>query len=186
AASFTGPNLAPNSIATALGNQLAPATAQAVSTPLPLTLAGITVTVTDRPGVSRQAPLFYASPGQVNFLMPAGTAAGAARVSIYSGTVLRSMSQAQIETTAPGLFTANADGKGAPAALLVRGSTVSPVFECGSQPGSCEPTPIALDGGPTYLLLFGTGIRNRSALTAVDVTIGDVHARVEYAGSQNQ
>ena len=124
--------------------------------------------------------------GSVLFLVPPATATGVATVRIYSGTVLRSVTQVQIEAVAPGLFTANSDGKGAPAALLVQGHTVSPVFECGTQPGSCLPAPIRLSNAPAYLLLFGTGIRNRSALTAVDATIGDVHPRVEYAGPQNQ
>ena len=50
------------------------------------------------------------------------------------------------------------------------------------------PVPIDL-GAPTdsvYLTLFGTGIRNRTTLTAVSVVIGGLNARVDYAGPQSQ
>ena len=41
-------------------------------------------------------------------------------------------------------------------------------------------------GDTVYLSLFGTGIRNRSTLTAVSATVGGANARVEYAGAQGQ
>jgi uncharacterized protein (TIGR03437 family) len=47
-------------------------------------------------------------------------------------------------------------------------------------------TPIAF-GGPgdvVYLILYGTGIRNRSSLSAVSVTVGGSGTVVEYAGPQ--
>jgi len=47
-----------------------------------------------------------------------------------------------------------------------------------------------VDLGPTtdlnYLILFGTGIRNRTDLSAVSVMVGEIEGRVEYAGPQNQ
>jgi uncharacterized protein (TIGR03437 family) len=44
----------------------------AASTPLPTELAG--VRVRDALGVERLAPLFFVSPSQINYLMPAGAA----------------------------------------------------------------------------------------------------------------
>jgi uncharacterized protein (TIGR03437 family) len=47
-------------------------------------------------------------------------------------------------------------------------------------------TPIAF-GGPgdtVYLVLYGTGIRYRSSLSAVSVTVGGSSTVVEYAGLQ--
>ena len=41
-------------------------------------LDGNNVTVTDSSGAARQAPLFYISPSQINFEIPAGTATGTA------------------------------------------------------------------------------------------------------------
>lgn len=47
-----------------------------------------------------------------------------------------------------------------------------------------------LDLGATtdqlYLIPFGTGFRNRSALSAVSCTIGGANAEVIYAGAQGQ
>jgi uncharacterized protein (TIGR03437 family) len=137
--------------------------------------------------------LFYISPGQVNFQVPAGTAAGPATVAIYSGEVLRSTGSVQIDTVAPALFTANADGKGVPSAFAVHVAAdgtprYEPVFDCGPAAGSCLPRPIDL-GPPSdrvYLLLFGTGLRNRTSVSGVGAVIGGANARVEYAGPQNQ
>src|SRR5581483_6711100 len=62
AASYRGGSLAPDSIAAAFGVNLAVRTEAARETPLPLELAGTSVTVNGVP-----APLFFVSPGQVNF-----------------------------------------------------------------------------------------------------------------------
>ena len=193
AASFTGPNVAPDSIATAFGEQLAPITLEADTSPLPASLAGFSVRIVDRNGAERTAPLYFIGPDQVNFVVPAGLATGAATISMYSGQVLRSSGRIQIEPVTPALFTQNRDGKGVPAAIALHvtaagATTATPVYECGEAVGSCVPAPIDMgpDGDSVYLLLFGTGIRNRSAVSAVSVTIGGVNARVEYAGPQVQ
>ena len=52
---------------------------------MPNNLLGTTVKVTDSAGHEQSAALFFVSQGQVNFLMPAGTALGAATVTITSG-----------------------------------------------------------------------------------------------------
>jgi uncharacterized protein (TIGR03437 family) len=98
-----------------------------------------------------------------------------------------------IESTSPGLFSANSDGRGVAAAVALRlgadGSrTALPVFRCEARPGSCVPVPIDL-GGPTdqvILELFGTGIRGTGDAAAVDVLVGSVKAEMLYAGPQNE
>jgi uncharacterized protein (TIGR03437 family) len=162
AASYVGPGVATESIATAFGDQLSPATGEAALLPLPTSLAGFTLTITDSRGIERPAPLFYISPGQVNFLLPAGVALGQARVAIFNGPVLRSTARIQVDAIAPALFTRDASGKG-----LAAGTTV-------------------LVGDTVYVTLYGTGIRNRTALSAVSATIGGVNARVDFAGAQGQ
>jgi hypothetical protein len=62
AAFVSGMPLGIGSISTLFGQNLAAQTASAASLPLPLALAGTSVTVN---GIA--APLFYASPGQINF-----------------------------------------------------------------------------------------------------------------------
>jgi len=191
AASFGGPNVAPNSIATIFGNQLSPTTEQAASIPLPTTLAGVSVSLTDRAGTRFAAPLFYVSPQQINFLVPAGMSTGAATVAVSGSGVTRANGSLQIEATAPGIFTQNADGKGVPAALVLREASdgligSEPAYSCPAGPGSCQPAPINLGTGQAYLLLFGTGIRNRRLLTEVTATIDGVSVPITYAGDQGQ
>jgi uncharacterized protein (TIGR03437 family) len=101
--------------------------------------------------------------------------------------------QVRIEPVAPGLFTANADGKGAPAAIALRVSpdgtqTQLPVYQCGAAAGSCGPVPIDLgsDTDQVILVLFGTGIRGASSFSAVNARTGGVDAPVLYAGPQGQ
>lgn len=193
AASFAGPAVAPNSIATIFGNQLSPVGEQAATLPLPTVLAGISVSLRDASGRTFPAPLFYVSPRQINFLVPGGMSRGAATVTVNAGGGSRGSGMLQIEDTVPGIFTQNADGKGAPAAYVLRASpdgsvTQEEAYSCTAGPGSCVPAPINLSAGQeqVYLVLFGTGIRNRRAVTEVSVTIGGVSVPVQYAGEQGQ
>jgi hypothetical protein len=62
------------------------------------------------------APLFFVSPGQINFQIPPGAATGTATVSFSSGATR----QLEITSSAPALFAANADGQGVPAAVALR------------------------------------------------------------------
>ena len=68
--------IAPGSLASLYGQNLAAATAQAGSLPLPISLGGVTLAVTDSAGVQRNAPLLYVSPSQINFLVPDNVASG--------------------------------------------------------------------------------------------------------------
>jgi uncharacterized protein (TIGR03437 family) len=89
---------------------------------------------------------------------------------------------------APGLFTADGSGKGVAAAIAVHVGTggqqsTEPIFQCSD--GRCSSVPIALNASsPVYLTLYGTGIRNRSSLSNLSVTINGVNVPVLYAGPQ--
>ncbi len=91
-------------------------------------------------------------------------------------------STAQIQTVAPGLFTANENGQGVVAATAYRtiapGSLATPiaVFQCGPGPGSasslCTSVPIALGvDTPVFVTFYTTGLRDRSSDSAVSVVI---------------
>ncbi len=68
----------------------------------------------------------------------------------------------------------------------MNGSTYSNTFECSSA-SQCAPVPVNVAGAsPTYLVLYGTGIRHVSSQSAVDVKVGNVDCPVQYAGPQNQ
>ena len=188
AASFTGPAIAPDSIASTFGEGLATGTGSASAAPLPATLAGSTVSVTDSRGATHAAPLFYVSPGQVNFLVPAAVAPGDATVTLSRTDAISFRGPVRISPVAPGLFAANANGRGVAAAVALRanaagGQTSQLVFTCAE---TCTPVPIDLGAGSdqVYLLLFGTGIRGHTG--PVSVTIGGLAAQVLYAGPQNQ
>ncbi|MBI1763248.1 MAG: hypothetical protein HYR56_17630 [Acidobacteria bacterium] len=189
AASFTGAQLASEAIVSAFGTRLATTTQSATVTPLPTTLAGTRVLVRDSAGTERAAPLFFVSPQQLNYLVPAGTVAGTATISITSGDGSLSLGVATMATIAPGLFTANANGQGVPAAvaLRVRGDGAQ-AFETVAQfvAGRFIPAPIDLgpEGEQVILLLFGTGVRGRSALAAVTCVLGGISVPVSFAGAQ--
>ncbi len=76
-----GKGIAPASIVSIFGSNLASATQSASATPLPTQLGGTVVTVN---GVA--APLFYISPGQINFQNPGGQNALSIVVSTSGGT----------------------------------------------------------------------------------------------------
>ena len=136
--------------------------------------------------------LFFVSPRQINYLVPARLQSGPAVVTVQSGGRTIATGSLLIQTVAPGIFTANADGKGVAAASYLRGAapplTQGTVFRCDTAPGSCRPEPIDL-GAPTdrvFLQLFATGIRQRSGLSGVTATIGGEPVAVTYAGAQNE
>jgi len=183
-----GALVSPDSIVAGFGSNLGVGNT-AGSPPLQTTLAGASVTITDSAGAKFAAPLYLVSPGQINYLIPAGAAIGKATVAVTTasgmlpGTVL-------ISNIAPAIATASADGKGVPAAQLFRlnaagVTSVQPVF-MGST-GAYTPAPINLStaSDQVYLMLYGTGIR-RHSLNPVIATLGGIRVPVTYAGAQSQ
>ncbi len=100
-ANFSGSSIAAKGIVSAFGLTLANTTAPAATVPLPTTLGGTTVKVTDSNGTERLAPLFYISPGQVNYQIPGGTVSGPALVVITNGNGVISSGVMQINSVAP-------------------------------------------------------------------------------------
>ncbi len=191
AASFLGQTLASESIVAAFGSNLATSLQIANSTPLPTILAGTTVKVRDSAGVERLSPLFFVAPTQVNYLVPAGTATGAATVTITSGSGAVSIGATQIASVAPGFFTANASGQGVASGIAIRvrqdgSQSFEPIAQFDQAQGRFVAIPIDL--GPSsdqvFLVLFGTGMRNVSALAAAALTIGGANSELFYVGAQ--
>jgi len=188
AASYNG-ELASESIAAAFGESLASGTAAATSLPLPTTLGGATVKVRDSAGVERDAPLFFVSPGQINYLVPVGASVGPAGVAVYKSGDVVANGTIPITATAPGIFTANSSGQGVPAAvaLRVRGAaqTFEPLLRYDEGQRQFVPVPIDLgpEGDQVFLILFGTGFRSATSASAVTVTVGAENAGVFFAGA---
>jgi uncharacterized protein (TIGR03437 family) len=189
-ASFSGGSLAPESIVTARGQNLARTTESAEGGQLSVSLGGTSVGVVDSLGNQRFALLYFVSPQQVNYVLPPGTPPGPATVRIANAAGQVSTGTILVEPVSPGIFTANADGRGVPAAQIVRvrtGGTTSyeDVFTCGAS-GACRAARIDPGGDEVFLILYGTGIRGRSSLAAVQATVGGLPAEVLYAGPQNE
>jgi uncharacterized protein (TIGR03437 family) len=192
AASFQGPTVAAGSIASAFGRALSLGTSAVNTVPLPESIGGVRVTVTDRSQRDIATQMLFISPGQVNFIVPLSLLPGPATVKVFGpSNELRASGLVQIERVAPSLFTAASDGRGTAAAVAVRvredgSQQVQDLVSCDNPGGPC--VSIGIDMGSesdkVILLLFGTGIRWRSELDAVKVTVGGEAAQVLYADRQ--
>jgi uncharacterized protein (TIGR03437 family) len=92
----------------------------------------------------------------------------------------------QVAAVAPGLFTANGDGKGAAAAIALKATasgtqTWQYTATCGTAAGSCVTAQIDLGAATdqVFLELYGTGIRGYKI--AIAATIGGVNATPAFA-----
>ncbi len=192
--------LANEMLVAGFGTNLAVSTEVAGQT-LPTALANRKVLIRDSSGVEKAAKLFFVSPTQINYIVPNGLVNGWAQVRLVDqSNNLVKIGLAEIRKTLPGIFTANADGNGVPAGLVVRvrpGNVQSyePITQYDEQ--QRRYVPLALDLGPEdeflVLALFGTGWRQADT-SAVNVTARKVAADgsvvfsiacpVEYVGQQ--
>ncbi|MCI0338039.1 MAG: PKD domain-containing protein [Acidobacteria bacterium] len=190
AASFIGTLIADDSIAAAFGANLSTGAQAATNLPLPFNLLGTSVRVRDSVGTERDAPLFYVSPSQINYLVPVGTEAGVAVVTFFSNNSMVGSGQMEIIRVAPGLFSANSNGVGVAAANALRVVGGSQTIEAVSRfdSGIIRFVHLPIDLGPddhqVFLILFGTGFRSNSGLGGVRVTAGGISLPVSYAGLQ--
>jgi uncharacterized protein (TIGR03437 family) len=181
------PGLAPESLVSAYAPGIS-AFGGSAGLPVPTMLAGLMINVQDSEGVSRLAPLLFASPvpSQINFQIPAGTHTGPATLTILNGTATAMVEYVTISPVAPSLFSADSSGTGpaAATAVSVSGSNVQTpvaVYQCELV---CSTVPIVLSANAQVVVsLFGTGIRGAGA-SSVSCTIHGVNVPVEYAGPQ--
>jgi uncharacterized protein (TIGR03437 family) len=171
--------LAPGSLVSIFGKNL---------TPQP-----VTILIQPAGGATLVAKTVFVSATQINLVMPAETPIGTQQLEIVGPEIIFASAPVLIQPVAPALFSADASGTGVAAALSLRrvaGSGVItdpiPIFVCDA-PVHCAA--VAQDVGvdtPLYFELFGTGIRGRSSLANVVVTIGGIPVQVLYAGPQGQ
>ncbi len=145
----------------------------------------------DPSGTERLAPLIFVSPSQINYVVPDGTQPGLAAVAVTRNAQTIASGVARVRPVAPTLFSANADGRGVAAAFALHVSadgsrSTDLIFQCGAAAGSCAAVPIDLgsDTDQVYLLLFGTGIRNRT--TPATANVGGLPVPVLAAIAQGQ
>jgi uncharacterized protein (TIGR03437 family) len=165
---------ASESIASAFGTRLA---STFVSIPsnlavLPTALDGTMVFIN---GVN--APLFFVSPGQVNFAVPVGTISGPANIVIVAKDGTVSQGQIVIGDISPGIFTRLANGTGAPAAVASTDNGATFTIAMSNPDG----TPVEISAG-NIVALFGTGLRFKSG--EVTATAGGVTGTPSFVGPQ--
>jgi uncharacterized protein (TIGR03437 family) len=168
-------SLAPDSLASLFGSRLATITASADPLSAPTSLGGISLRLVDSVGVARLVPLLYVSPTQINFRVPAGTATGNVTLEVVNAPAQPAKASAQANPIAPGLF-AYDDNTAIAYALRFEPN--------GKQTVLSVRNTIVLDDRPVYLILYATGIRNRSSVANVRCTIGGISIPVEYAGPE--
>lgn len=165
AASFNADrNLSPDTIVAAFGtfntqnNQAYTATAQ----PLPTNLGGVRVRVNNV-----DAGLFFVSPAQINFLVPGNVPDGTSiNVTVTNANNTTTSGTVVVRRSAPGIFTAKANGQGAAAAVTTfDGVNYQAVADA-------QGNELSVNAGtreqPNILVLYGTGIRNVPATNPND------------------
>ncbi len=186
AASGTSP-VAPGSIVSIYGTNLASGSAFASSATLPYSLSNASATVLDSSGDVTDLPLFYVSATQINALIPTTVASGPASVTVTTPTGTES-SSVTIAAIAPGLFSANETGKNAASAQIAinhsdGSQSLDNTFQCGAGAVNCVPINLDLSSGPAALVLYGTGIRGAASISDVSVTIGGQSLPVTFASA---
>ena len=180
AASFA-PNgaLAPGSIISVFGANLASSPAGASSLPLPKTLAGASLQVG-----GYEVPLFYSSGGQINAQLPFELPPNSRPQLIVKGADFVTVPETiTVATARPGIFTTTQDGKGqgvimdvgnrlADAANPAKAGDVVVVYCTGL--GATNPAVRSGEAAPASPLA--------KVVTPVTVTIGGQPATVQYAG----
>ena len=172
--------IAPGEITALFGTGLANSTATARTIPLPTSLADVNVLVD---GVA--APLFFVSPTQINFQVPRNTKyqtvspghqSATALVEVYLNGKLARTGPMQIAFATPAIFTLNATGSGAAAAIDALRSTAAP-FDARQA-----------DGSANILAVFGSGLgwdatdTDNNVAGGVTATFNGAAGRVLYAG----
>lgn len=190
--------VAQGSIVTILGTGFGPGGALAPGSAV-AALGAATVTIIDASSVkTADLPLIYISPTQINLTLPSTIASGTGTFSVAIPAGPVQAGSIIVSAVAPGLFSANGSGKGPATAVFVQDPLTAPAeidtFTCALAPANPNPflppvpancTPISLDvsGGNSFLILYGTGIRNRTSLSQVMVNIGGVMLTPAYAGA---
>jgi uncharacterized protein (TIGR03437 family) len=169
-------NLAPGSIVSIFGSGLSASTLTASTANLPPFLGSVNVYFN---GIA--APLFYASPGQINAQVPYELTPGAVNIEVDGLATVRQTTS--VSAAAPGIFTTNSSGTG-PGAIL-RGDDYQLI-------GQSTPTHAG-----AYILIYCTGLGALTtpivegnpgpapALATVavpQVTVGNMAAQVTFSG----
>ena len=186
AATLSGPSVSPDSIASIIGSSLADGPVAAAGLPV-ATLSDVNVSLVDSTGSELPALLYYVSPAQVNFVVPAGVAPGPALVRVLRKGAVAASGTVAIDAVAPGLFSADGDPAGLASGLALRigNSATEPSVLAGLSGSQWSPVAVTFGDAAEliYLSLYGTGLRYRSSVENVTATIGGLPVPVLYANT---
>jgi uncharacterized protein (TIGR03437 family) len=187
--------VAPDMIVSAFGVDLATTTVPQSN--FPTTLGGTTATLVDSLNASFNVQLASVAPSQVNYLVPSKAANGPATLTITSSDGTATTGIVFVAPVNPGIYTASANGQGTASGIAVCTGTCtgyknslgnSQFWEYTFTPGcTAEPCTVPISWGANDSLvieLYGTGIRNRAALSDISASIGRTSLSVEFAGAQ--
>jgi uncharacterized protein (TIGR03437 family) len=179
AAEFQFAVVAPGQLISLFGTGFATASNVAGAQPWPTVLDGLSVTVRDAQGTTRNAGLVFASPGQVNAQLPTGLATGDATLTLSRGGATLQEDKVQVVSAAPALFAQMVDGVLRPVGEMVWTDSAGLQQRAPISTLRFSQTP-----SDVTLVLYGTGL-NAATATAT-ARVSDVTATVTYAGAQGQ
>lgn len=194
AAAFRRIAIPSDGIASIFGERLASEPAVAEALPLPTALAGTRVALYHAAtGTLSDVPLFYVSPSQINFYVPPSHPLGISELRVSRPGLNTGVFPVRVVGQQPSLFSANSDGRGAPAGHFARfhpltGQQVhGNLFQCAGAPAVCSPAKVDF-GAPeeeVYLVLFGTGLPPIETETPV-IRIGSFEIQPLFVGPQSE
>ena len=178
--SFLPGPLAPGELVTLVGNRIGPSSLQIPSGSATNIVLGGTSVLFD----SKPALLLYASPNQINAIVPYGVSGETTtQVTVAAeGQIIATTAQ-NVAAAAPAIFTINSSGAG-PGAILNQDSTVNSPSNPAARgsivaiyaTGAGQTTPPGIDGQVTGSVL-------PTPLLPISVQIGGLDAKVLYAGA---
>ncbi len=185
--------ISPGALISIYGQNLTDRMEQADPSAPPLTLAGVTVQImANGKSAGRQIPLLFASPSQVNALIPADVLVGAVSISLTNTSGGQFAGASYLDPVAPALFFVSQENLNYAAGTLLRVSADGTRFTqslTAVDPGSGNLIPVPIDfGSPSdqlYLSLYGTGISN-AKVDSVSLSLGSEDSPILFAGPQGQ
>jgi uncharacterized protein (TIGR03437 family) len=145
---------------------------------LPAALGETSVSLTLSNGNTLPAPLAFVKGGQIGFQIPEEATAGTALVKVTYKNELAAQSALEITRSQPVIFTEDGTGRGFALAFNEESGLPGPF--------NLETLGSASDDTRTHVIIYGSGLRNASALTALlggqGVEIASVSAAEELPG----
>lgn len=193
AASLQESGVSPGSLISLYGTSISDRTEQAESADFPLELAGVSVEIRQGDDAeSRKLPLLFASPSQVNALLPDDISPGLVSLKVNRTGADALEAESYLENRAPGIFFVKHEDNDYAAATILRvradGSTANETLvKEDPESGQLVPQPVQF-GSPDdqlYLSLYGTGLGNAGA-DAITVRVDSENPTALFAGPQGE